>query len=112
MQLRTPGAPARQLSSLPVDVSSDKWGPKRGPVRPMAIAKSDKRPYLRPPGPAGFEATAVWGRPAAAGGPGSKRGNNGVGGLHLEHFPQTRLIGKKLIFPLRPVVQSIKMKEN
>lgn len=42
----------------------------------MAIAKSDKRPYLRPPGPAEFEATAVWGRPAAAGGLGSKRGNN------------------------------------
>lgn len=43
----------------------------------MVIAKSDKRPYLRPPGPAGFEATAVWGRPATAGGLGSKRGKNG-----------------------------------
>lgn len=55
----------------------------------------------------------MWGRPAAAGGQGSKRGNNvGGGGVHLGHFPQTYLIGKKLIFPLRPVVQSIKMKEN
>lgn len=78
----------------------------------MAIAKRDKRPYLRPPGPAGFEATAVWGRPAAAGALGSKRGNNVEGGVHLGHFSQTYLIGKKLIFPLRPVVQSIKMKEN
>lgn len=76
----------------------------------MVIAKSDKRPYLRPPGPAEFEATAVWGRPAAAGGLGSKKGK--TGGVHLGHFPQTLLIGKKLIFPLRPVVQSIKMKEN
>lgn len=76
----------------------------------MAIAKSDKRPYLRPPGPAGFEATAVWGRPAAAGGLGSKRGNNG--GRPSGTLSQTLLIGKKLIFPLRPVVQSIKMKEN
>lgn len=49
----------------------------------------------------------MWGHPAAAGGLGSKRGN-----VHLGHFPQTYLIGKKLIFPLRLVVQSIKMKEN
>lgn len=54
----------------------------------------------------------MWGRPAAAGGPGSKGGNNPVGDVHLGHFPQTYLIGKKLIFPLQPVVQSIKMKEN
>lgn len=54
----------------------------------------------------------MWGRPAAAGALGSKRGNNVEGGVHLGHFSQTYLIGKKLIFPLRPVVQSIKMKEN
>lgn len=73
----------------------------------MAIAKRDKRPYLQPPDPSGFEATAVWGRPAAAGGLGSKGGNNVVGfegNDHLGHFPQTYLIGKKLIFPPRPVV--------
>lgn len=49
----------------------------------------------------------MWGCPAAAGDLGSKGGNNVVGlegNVHLGHFPQTYLIGKKLIFPLRPVV--------
>lgn len=54
----------------------------------MVIAKSDKRPYLRPPGPAGFEATAVWGRPAAAGDLGGKKGKNGGGASIWDTFPK------------------------
>lgn len=54
----------------------------------------------------------MWGRPAAAGGLGNKRGNNVGWGRPSGTLSPNILIGKKLIFPLRPVVQSIKMKEN
>lgn len=86
-----------------------------GPVGRMAISNSDKTPYLRPPGPAGLEATTArgrrgwgeWGPPKAGEGWRGMRAWVRLGGFSS----QTHFIAKKLILPLR-VVQSVKMKEN
>lgn len=83
----------------------------------MAIAKSDKRPYLWPPGPAGLRQQQRGGVATRASGdlgPQQREGElaSEPGCVCLGEFSsQTHLIAKKLILPLR-VVQSIKMKEK
>lgn len=83
----------------------------------MAIAKSDKKPYLWPPGPAGSRQQQLGGVAAgASGGLGPRQGQEELasapGCVCLGEFlSQTHLIAKKVILPLR-VVQSIKMKEK